>query len=122
MTELAGKIYDTSVDDFKRIVQRIQTAVQHKDDIMTDHASAWKDAKDKGIHNGALKLCLKLKKQDVAKTADFLRAFDAYCDALDIRSQADMFDQEQSRAADGESIARASEQHQAADPELEPAD
>ncbi len=113
-----GKVYDTAADEFTSIIQRLQTAIQNKNDMTTEHASEWKRAKEKGIHNEALKLCLKLHRQDTAKTADFLRAFDAYCDALGIRSQTDLFEQEQQTKANEQSIASASDRHESIEPEF----
>ena len=121
MTQLAGKIYDTPTDEFNSIIQRLDTAIQNKNDMVTEHASEWKNAKDKGINNEALKLCLKLKKQDASKTADFLRAFDAYSDAMGIRSQMDMIDQANANEANAESIEKASAAHDVTEPEFEEA-
>ena len=92
--QLAGKVYDTPADEFQSIIQRLETAIQNKNDMVTEHASEWKNAKGKGVNNEALKLALKLKKQDSSKTADFLRAFDAYCDVMGLRTQTDLFEGE----------------------------
>lgn len=121
----AGKIYDTPSDQFDSIVLRLESAIQNKNDMVTEHASEWKNAKSKGVNNEALKLCLKLKKQDQSKTADFLRAFDAYTDAMGIRSQTDLFEQKQAQAkeneANAESIENASANHDVTEPEFEEA-
>lgn len=126
MTEakLAGKVYDTDAGEFKSIIQRLETAIQNKNDVVTEHASEWAAAKKKGVNNEALKLALKLKNQDSAKTADFLRAFDAYMDAMGIRSQTDLFQQEQQQAKEnaenGDSVEAASAAHDVTDPEEDP--
>ena len=116
---LGGKVYDTDAGEFDSILQRLNTAIQNKNDMVAEHASEWKNAKDKGINNEAMKLCLKLKKQDSSKTADFMRAFDAYCDVMNLRTQMDMIDQADANEANAESIEKASAAHEPTEPEFE---
>ena len=115
------KIYATPPDEFTTHVRMLQQARQNLDDINAENASAWKSAKKAGIHNEAMKLCLKLKKQEATKTADFLRAFDAYVDTFGLRTQSDLLDQQQAQetdnAANADSIGQAGDD--VTDPDFE---
>lgn len=62
----------------ERIIAALKSAIQNKDDASAEHASEWKSAKDDGIHNGAMKLCLSLDRMEEQKRLAFLTAFDAY--------------------------------------------
>ena len=61
-----------------RIMASLRNAIQAKNDATADHAIEWKSAKDDGIHNQAMKLCLSLERMEEQKRSAWLTAFDAY--------------------------------------------
>ena len=89
--------------------KNICTLRQDLDDARMAHATAWKEAKEDGIHKGALRHVLKLKGQGAAKTRDFQTHVEAYAEIVGLNRQLELFDQESETAAHEESIGKASE-------------
>lgn len=94
-------IYGVAKTKFDRIIKSLQSTQQKAADATTENASEWKGAKDAGVNNKALKLCLSLDRMADDKRADFLKAFDAYRNDYFIwwNNQPDMFEQPAARAA-----------------------
>ncbi len=87
----------------------IKILKQALDDARMDHAQAWKDVEEAGIHKAALKHVLKLKGQAETKTRDFQTHAEAYADILGLNKQLELFDQAQETEARQESVGKASE-------------
>ena len=79
---------------FARFARDIQKAHGTSAEASMEVARLYREAANNaGVHRGAFKLALKLQRQDPAKVADFLRAFDTYRGLLGIDAQGDMLEE-----------------------------
>ena len=63
---------------------------------------------NKGGHKSALKAAEKIAGMEAAEAQDWMRSFQAYCDALGVNDQIDMFEQEHQNNLNMSTIAAAS--------------
>lgn len=80
-------------DEYRKFMADICASKQKCDDASTANAQAWKRADNIGVHKEAAKLIQRLRKMDVSKRDDFLRAFRTYLGWEQFDEQPDMFDQ-----------------------------
>jgi uncharacterized protein (UPF0335 family) len=73
-------------------LQRISDADERRADEATIVTSIYREAASAGLHKAALRLIHKLKKMDSAKSAEFLRHFDAYRHEVGLDQQPDLLD------------------------------
>lgn len=90
--EAGDPIVVTSEEDYFKVVERYKSEKSTMDTARAEIGALLKNAEnDYQLHRAAFKLVQKLKGQDSAKRADFMRAFAAYFKYEGLDDQLDMF-------------------------------
>lgn len=98
----APRSVSISSNKVKKFATDIGAAAQKLSNATMSHAELWQKFENEGGNRAALKHCLKLKKQDVAKSADYQHHSQFYSTVLGLDDQMKLFDErtadEQNRA------------------------
>lgn len=84
---------EITAEYLKQLAEDIGNSKQKQSDASTSTARLYKTAeKTHGLHNEAMKLCVKLKSMSTEKKDDFLRALNEYVPLLELEPSADLVD------------------------------